>query len=127
MRLFLSVCAYVAFLVTVVLGGALGAHALLTAAPLPGFLESPVLAKTEPSPPPTLPAVLLKPYTPATAPSRSWTRSIGQAYVAKTPKTAEASEKPAKAKQKPRRSSRKLSREARDAYARHPSWPRGGF
>src|SRR5688572_26814216 len=126
-RLFLSVCAYVASLGVIVFGGALAAHALLSAAPVPGFLEAQEPATIEPAPRPQLPAVQIKPYKPVATSSKSWTPSVRHGYVVRTPKATEVGEKPSKTKQKSRRASRKLSKQASDAYASGRSWPRGGF
>jgi hypothetical protein len=125
--LLVSVLAYFVFLAVVVCGGVLGAHALLSASPPPGFLlaDEPE-RRSEPENPPPLPAVVLKPSQPVAAPSKSWTSSIGRAYAEPAPISKHVTERPS-SKRKSRRASRKPSHEARDAYASGRAWRSPGF
>ena len=124
--LLISVLAYFVFLSLVVWGGMLGAHALLSASPPPGFLlaDEPDRRSAPESRAP-LPAVVFKLSQPVAAPSKTWTSSIRGAYAASPPVSKHVAERPSSKRKS--RASRKLSHEARDAYASGRAWRSPGF
>jgi hypothetical protein len=127
LSLLVSVMAYFVFLGTVVWGGMIGAHALLSASPPPGFLLADEPERhSEPESRTPLPAVVLKPSQPVAVPSKTWTSSIHRAYAGPAPAPKHVSERPS-SKRKSRRAGRKLGQEARDAYASGRAWRSPGF
>jgi hypothetical protein len=118
----LSVVAYFAALGTVIVGGAVGAHTLLSNAEKPSFLVAEPFT-TSSVETPSVP-VIIKPYSLPTPPQASWKPALTRGYVAR-PK-AVATQKPAAKEidknQKTKASKHyarklKLKREAMDAYA----------
>lgn len=125
-RVLLSVVAYFALLGIVAGGGALGAQALLSTVPQPGFM---LPEKASPSSivkqdRPTVAVVRMKPYRPDLPPQSGWKTSIYRAHAEriKAPAMKDVSHQSPSKKTKVKRHVRKRGSEAMDAHASDHSW-----
>jgi hypothetical protein len=118
-RLALYTIAYFLSLGFVIVGAPLGAHALLSAAPLPGF----AIREVKPISADPIATVEFKPYEKPVAAATPSHASIGRGFVAKAaPIELHATEKLSKPRLKVHVRP-KLSREAAESYAYGYSWP----